>query len=556
MGKNRQSGSIARKKNRVFLIRAVISGDSIEIMENSNNNQARTISTVMLITLLGKVLGLVRDRLLAVHYGTGMEANAFLTASRIPRVFFDMLFASAIAASFIPIFSESLQKKGREHSLRFAGNFITVIAALTLFLTVVGILFSDPLVDLFAKGYDEETAMLSVKLTRIMFPTIFFTGIAYSFVGILQSFDEFNIPAFISVLSNAVIILYYPTLNRYFGIGGLAVAFLIGWSVQAFVQIPSLRKKGFRYYPSMSVRNEEMRKVFALMLPVMVSTWVQPVMLTINSRFASYLYNGSGVSAIEYSTNLYLMIIGVFILSVTNVIFPKLSRLEVADKKEEFIETIRSTMHVSLFFVIPLMAGVMSLSREIIGLIYGGGQFHSGDTEITSRALMFTSLGMVGYAVQNIIGRAYFAKQDGRTPLIAGIISIAADVVLCFVLVGRFSVSGLAIASAAAGTVNAIVLMVPLERRGEGFLSVAFLADMLKVTLSSLIMGIVVRWTASSLSELVDGTVGKFLVILVPTFLGMVVFFALTYLCKVEESRIIGEKALGVIRRKENDRDN
>ena len=98
-----------------------------------------------------------------------------------------------------------------------------------------------------------------------------------------------------------------------------------------------------------------MKKVFMLMLPVMVSTWVQPVMLTINSRFASYLYNGSGVPAIEYSTNLYLMIIGVFVLSVTNVIFPKLSRLEVSDQQDEFRDTVRSTMHSSLFFAIPLM---------------------------------------------------------------------------------------------------------------------------------------------------------------------------------------------------------
>ncbi len=513
-------------------------------MSEKGNNQVRTISTVMMITLLGKILGLVRDRLLAVNYGMGMEANAFLTASRIPRVFFDMLFASAIAASFIPIFSESLQKKGKEQSMRFAGNFITVIGLLTLFLTIAGILFSEPLVDLFAEGYDEETAELSVNLTRLMFPTIFFTGIAYSFVGILQSFDEFNIPAFISVLSNAVIIAYYPTLNSRFGIYGLAVAFLIGWSVQAFVQIPSLRKKGFRYYPSFGVRNEEMKKVFALMLPVMISTWVQPVMLTINSRFASYLYNGSGVSAIEYSTNLYLMIIGVFILSVTNVIFPKLSRLEVADQKEEFTETIRSTISVSLFFVIPLMAGVIALSPEVIDLIYGGGEFDADASFITSRALMFTSLGMVGYAVQNIISRAYFAKQDGKTPLIAGSISIAADLLLCFALVGRFSVNGLAFASAAAGTINAVVLIIPLEKRGEGFLSVRFLIDMLKVAAASAVMGVAVRYTAEALTGLMEGIPGKLLVLIVPALSGMLLFFVMTYLLKLKESRLIASMIL------------
>lgn len=497
------------------------------------------ISTVMLITLLGKLLGLIRDRMLSINYGTGMYASAFLTASRIPRVFFDMLFASAIAASFIPIFSESIEKRGRDHAIRFAGNFITVMGALTLILTVVGIICSDGLVELFAKGYDAETTALSVNLTRIMFPTIFFTGIAYSFVGILQSFDEFNVPAFISVVSNAVIILYYPTLNSRFGIYGLAVAFLVGWSLQAFIQIPSLRKKGFRYYPSLSVRNDEMKKVFALMLPVMVSTWVQPVMLTINSRFASYLYNGGGVAAIEYSTNLYLMIIGVFVLSVTNVIFPKLSRLEVSDQQDEFRNTIKSTMHASLYFAIPLMLGVMALSYEIIDLIYGGGEFDANDTKITGWALFFTSLGMIGYTIQNIISRAYFAKQDGRTPLVAGIISIAADLVLCWVLVGKLSVSGLAIASAVASTVNAIVLMIPLERRGEGFMSKRFTWDMLKVTAASVIMFFCVKLSADALHTVTSGVAGKFIVILIPTFIGVVVFFILTYIMKIDEAKAI-----------------
>ena len=146
---------------------------------SEKNGAFRAVSTVMLITLAGKLLGLLRDRLLAVNYGTGMYANAFLTASRIPRVFFDMIFASAIAASFIPVFSEVLKKRGKDEANRFGSNFITLIGASTLLLTVVGMICTGPLVQLFADGYDAETASLAVSLTRIMFQTIFFTGIAY-----------------------------------------------------------------------------------------------------------------------------------------------------------------------------------------------------------------------------------------------------------------------------------------------------------------------------------------------------------------------------------------
>ena len=211
----------------------------------NTDSQVKTISFVMIITLIGKLLGLYRDRLLAVTYGTGMFANAFSTASRIPRVFFDVLFASAIAASFIPVYSEYQKKKGQEEAQRFAGNFITVIGFLTLILSAAGILFADQMVTLFAPDYDAETASLCASLTRIVFPTAFFTGIAYSFVGILQASGEFNVPALISAVSNVIIIVYYLFLNDRFGVYGLAAAFLLGWAMQVFFQIPSLKKRDF-----------------------------------------------------------------------------------------------------------------------------------------------------------------------------------------------------------------------------------------------------------------------------------------------------------------------
>ena len=213
--------------------------------QEHQNSSTKTISAVMAITLLGKLLGLYRDRLLAVHYGTGMEANAFYTASRIPRVFFDAVFASAIAACFIPAFTECLAKRGQKKAFQFAGSFITAITLVSALLTVLGMLCAGPLVTLFADGYDAPTAALAAELTRIMFPTVLFTGAAFSFVGILQSLGEFNVPAFISTVSNLVIILYFWTLNGRFGIWGLAGAFLLGWFLQAAVQVPALHRKGF-----------------------------------------------------------------------------------------------------------------------------------------------------------------------------------------------------------------------------------------------------------------------------------------------------------------------
>ena len=407
-------------------------------MSENKDHSTRTISVVMVITLLGKLLGLFRDHLMAVHYGTtGMEAKAFYIASRIPRVFFDVVFASAIAACFIPVFSEYLTQNGKKEAFRFGGNFLSVMALLTAALTVLGILFAQPLVTLFADGYDPQTAELAASLTRVMFPTVLFTGVAFSFVGILQAMDRFNIPALISTVSNLVIIGYFFFLDKRFGVYGLAGAYLLGWLLQAVVQVPSLRRLDFRYRPEFSFRSEGMRKAFALMGPVMISTWVQPINLTINTKFGSRLYEGAGVSAMEYSTNLYLVIAGVFILSITNVIFPRLSRLTAEHQEGAFRDTLRQTVHG-----LPMAAGLMVLARPMVSFLYGGGEFDEFSVSITSEALVWVSLGMVGYGLQNILSRAYFARQDGRTPLVAGGVSILANILLCMVLTEPMGVAG------------------------------------------------------------------------------------------------------------------
>ena len=402
-----------------------------------------------------------------------------------------------------------LTRKGREPAFRFAGCFITVMGLLSAVLSVLGILFAGPLVSLFADGYDAQTAELAVSLTRVMFPTVLFTGVAFSFVGVLQSLGEFNVPALISVVSNLVIILYYLTLDQQFGIYGLAVAFLVGWFLQAAVQVPSLRRLGFRYRPGLELRSEGMRKVFALMLPVMVSTWVQPINLTINSKFGSRLYEGAGVSAIEFSTNLYLVIAGVFVLSVTNVIFPKLSRLTGREQEGEFRETLRTTLHGCLFFVLPMSAGLMVLSRPLISFIYGGGAFDDFSVSITSQGLFWVSLGMTGYAVQNILSRAYFARQKGKVPLAAGAASILVNVLLCMALAQRMGVAGLALSSAVSSTVYALLLDIPLELRGEGVLSRSFLLDLGKMALATALMA-VGAWAVAGLTEgLLPGKAGS-----------------------------------------------
>ena len=331
----------------------------------SKNTTVKAVSFMMLITLLGKVLGLVRDQMLAANYGNGMEASAFTIASLMPRTFFDAIFASAISASFIPIFNEYLQKKGKKEAFALSNRFITLMGLVTLCMTLVGEVFAKEFVFLFAGGYSAETANLAAQLSRMVFPTMFFTGIAFSFVGILQSLDEFNVPAALSVASNLVIVLYYVFFNDKFGVQGLAVAFLIGWAMQAvIIQIPSMHKKGYRYRLDFHFRDEgDRKKIGLLMLPVMVSIWIQPINLVINTQFASHLENGDAqVPALQYANTLYTIIVGVFVLAIANLIFPKLSRMT-EDSDKAFGQTVKVTLRSMMFFLYSYDGGFDGTQR-------------------------------------------------------------------------------------------------------------------------------------------------------------------------------------------------
>lgn len=509
-------------------------------MADNNERAVRAAGSMMIITLVGKILGLVREMLLAANYGSGMEANAFLTASRIPRVFFDAIFASAISASFIPIFNENLEKNGKKSAFEFTNKFITLIFLITALLTAVGIKFAPELTDLFAVGYDSQTKALSTCLLILMFPTVIFTGMAYSFVGVLQSFDEFIIPAALSIVSNGIIIIYYLFFNRNMGVFGLSVAFLIGWTMQAIMQLPSLYKKGYKYCPSFAFKKDEnINKVLALMLPVMVSTWVQPINISINTRFASNLYEGAGVSAIEYANNLYTIIVGVFVLSVANVIFPRLSRMTANNEKNTFFNTVIMTVRILSFVVVPMTAGVMALSGPIISLIYERGAFDAFSTGITTSALLFFSLGMFGYGLQAILSRAFYAEKDGKTPFIAGLISIIINFILCKVLVGMMSVSGLALASAISSNIFGIILFVSFRNKNRDSNMNGFITSIVKMIICALIMAAAVIPTRNILWNDSASMIMKIIAVGISVIVGIAVYIIMSKIIHLYETDLV-----------------
>lgn len=508
-------------------------------MEKSRN-AVKTVSFIMIITMAGKILGLYRDMLLASNYGVGMESNAFSMASMIPRTFFDAVFASAITSSFIPVFNEFIETKGKKEAFDFSNIFVSMILVSTIFITILGMGFTLPLTNWFADGFDAETAVLCSRLLKIMFPTIVFTGIAYSFVGILQSLEEFNVPAAMSIVSNGIIILYYFFFNKQFGIYGLAVAFLLGWLMQAVIQVPSLIQKKYTFRFRMNFCQEGMKKVYYIMIPVMISTWVQPINTTISMKFASRIFEGDGVTAINYANNLYIIIIGVFVLSIANVVFPQLSKLTANKEEKEFNHVICQTIKVMMFLVIPMTIGLMALSRPVISLLYEGNRFNSFATEITSRALFYMAIGMIGFALQTVLSRAFFAIQDGKTPLYAGIASILINYILCVSLVQTMDVGGLALAASLSSIVNGVILFFLLERKKGKLMEKGFVKGLLFMLIAALFMAVVVLLIQNIIAGFLPASrIGKAILVAVPAGIGVCIYLCFTWLMGMEEAKIV-----------------
>ena len=271
------------------------------------------------------------------------------------------------------------------------------------------------------------------------------------------------------------------------------------------------------------------------MASVMVSTWIQPVNMVVSTRYASGLYPDSGVSAMTYANTLYTILAGVLVLSVSNVIFPELSRLAVSEQGEDFGALVSSSIRSLLFLLIPMTVGLMTIAEPLVRMLYDWGEWTAEGTRLTSEALMLLSLGMAGYGIQTILSRAFYAFQSGKAPLIAGIVSIAVNLVLCQ-LTRSAGIGGLALAASLAATVPAVLLLAAMGRTYKGLLTKKLLGDLLRMLAAALIMGgavLAVRFGLQGAAG--DGLAGRAVLVLAPVCVGVAVYFPLAWLFRVPE---------------------
>ncbi len=499
----------------------------------SEQKMLKTAGFMAIATLLAKALGLIRDSLIAGYFSTGIEADAFLTASKLPTMLFDMVIGGVITASFIPIFNNLLEKENREKALSYANKFITMILLSAGLIALLGVIFSDKLVYLLAPDFNGEKHNLTALLSSIMFPMIIFTGLAYSLVGILQSFGEFNIPSIISLVSNLVLILYFPIFGKSFGVKGLSFAMLLAWSLQVIVQIPSLIKMKVKLRPDLKLFDKNIKATLTLAGPMLISTWVQPLYSIVNSRFASGIDGAPAV--LELANRLYTVMVGVFSFVVTNLIFPKLARANASNNREESKNLIVTSLKSIILIVLPLSIGFIILSRPITSIIYEHNNFTASDVLLVSTALKCYAIGMVGLAINEILSKFFFSLQNSKTPMRNSVLSMIANIALAYVLFSMFKTPGLALAAALGSIINALLNAISIGCEFKGMFSFSDWKSIFKIIISSAVMCGGTYLLYSLISPALYGTVmGNLALCAGCAVFAVFLYFGVCYILKVD----------------------
>lgn len=496
-----------------------------------------TAAVMAVIILLSKIFGLLRDILVAGAYGTSAAAVAYETASRLPILLFDLVLGGVVSAAFIPVFSDQLVREGKKSAMRYAASYVNVISLFTGAITVLGMLFASPLVKLLAPELPNETHELAANLTQILFPMVICTGLAYAFVGILQSMGEFRIPALISLVSNTIMVVYLVFFGDRFGVTGLAVAMLAGWAAQAVVQIPSLIKFGFAPSLKAGLFTPDVRRSLKLALPILVGTWTQPICSLINTRFASGMDGGRAITALGYGNRLYTILVGVFSFVATNLLFPYFSRASAEGNLKASRRMMITSVKTLSFIIAPIAGGLIVLAEPICAILYERGEFTPADTALTATALRFFAVGMLFLAANEVLTKAFFAEKKPIFPMLAAIGGMAANFIFIVLLV-PYGIGGIALASGLAAAVQCLIGAICMKGIAKTNLPAGDLLDLIKSVLAAALMSAALYFIKPHLP---GGTIVN---TVLAVLIGAALYAILALLLHSEEARFVIEKLI------------
>ena len=433
-------------------------------------NLLKSLAAVSSMTMLSRVLGFVRDTIIARIFGAGVASDAFVVAFKLPNLLRRIFAEGAFSQAFVPILAEYKTQQGEEATRTFVAYVSGLLTLVLALVTAVGILAAPWIVWASAPGFaaEAERFELTVDLLRLTFPYILLISLSSLAGAVLNTWNRFSVPAFVPTLLNVSMIVFALYLTPYFDppIMALGWAVLVGGLAQLLFQLPHLKKVGMLVLPRLNLRDTGVWRVLKQMGPAIFGVSVSQISLIINTIFASFLVAGS-VSWMYYADRLMELPAGVLGVALGTILLPALSKTHAGASREDYSKLLDWGLRLCLVLALPSAVALAIISEPLIASLFQYGRFTAADTAMTQRALIAYSLGLVGIILVKILAPAFYAQQNIKTPVRIGMLTLLATQAMnvLFVFVIPLAHAGLALAIGLAACLNAALLYWQLRKR-------------------------------------------------------------------------------------------
>jgi len=512
------------------------------------NGEINSITVAALLvggsSLISRLLGIFRDRILAGQFGAGDTLDIYYAAFRVPDLIFNLLVLGALSAGFIPIFTSLIKSPlekiksliGYEYkeAWQLASNVLNILVVGLLILCGFGVIFAPQIMYLITPGFSREKMDLTIGLSRIMFLSPIFLGISSVFGGILQSFKRFFVYSMSPIFYNIGIIIGALYFVPAWGIYGLAWGVVLGAAAHMAVQIPTLNKLGFKYSFKFEMKNPLVNKIWLMMIPRTMSLAISQLNLLVITVVASTMSSGS-LAVFNFANNLQSFPVGIFGISFAIAAFPALSAS--AFDKKNLVKDLSLTVRQILFFIIPSTVLLLALRAQIIRVILGTGKFDWQDTVLTINTLGFFAISLFAQALIPLLIRVFYARHNSKKPFIIGLIAALINIFLSIKFSESMGVAGLALAFSISNVINLILLWVWLNFEIGKIDEFKIFISTVKFSLAALSCSLAVQGVKLLIGNQID--LDRFWEIalqgLVAGLVGILVYLLVCYILKSEE---------------------
>lgn len=497
--------------------------------------------------VVSKILGLVRNRLLASEFGAGETLDAYFAAFRLPDLIFNVLVLGALSAAFIPVFIQYWKRAERkdittQQAWSIVSGMLTIIAAVLVALGGVLAIFAGRLMPLVTPGFDAETLRLTVTMTRIMLISIVFFGVSNVYSGVLNAFRRFVAYAIAPILYNIGILFGIAVFVPLMGPVGLAWGVVLGALLHMLTQLPAVRRTGFRYSFTFAWANTGVRRIFRLMAPRMIGLAAYQFNQLIIVTIASTLAAGS-IAVFTLGFDIVSVPINVFGISLAVAAFPVFSKAAAEKDTAKFVGHFSVNFRRILFLILPTSVLFLMLRAQLVRVLYGTGAFGWEETFLTSQAVAFFSLSLFAQALIPMLARSFYAFQDTKTPVVIGIGTMVVNVALGVFFASAFGILGLVFAFSVAAILQMLALLVLLRMRLGDLDDARLLASTLKIVIASTGMGLAIwamKWFVAEGVNM-ETFLGVFLQGAVAGTAGIVFYLIFALLLRAEEMQLVAQ---------------